>query len=126
MPDNNEKNGSFRGQVMVVLILVVVILFPLGYSVVGRAVSRQTGPGDVFLERPDAKYKDCVRETSYMRFHHWELLRGVREDVVRYGIRGDIGLDKCQECHTSRAHFCDKCHDAVSMTPDCWGCHYYP
>jgi len=126
MPDNIDEHRSFRGQVMVVSFLVVVILFPLGYSVVGHVVPQSAGAGEVFLERPDAKYKDCVRETGYMRFHHWELLRGVREDVVRYGIRGDVGLDKCQECHTSRARFCDACHNAVSMTPDCWGCHYYP
>ena len=46
--------------------------------------------------------------------------------VVRYGIRGEIGLKKCKECHTSRERFCTKCHEAVSLTPDCYGCHYYP
>ncbi|MFC2085001.1 cytochrome C, partial [Bacteroidota bacterium] len=71
-------------------------------------------------------YKNCVRETEYMRHHHWELLRTIREEVVRYGKRGEINLKKCQECHTSRERFCNKCHDAVSMKPDCYGCHYYP
>ena len=61
-----------------------------------------------------------------MRRHHWELLRGVREEIVRYGKRGEIGLDRCRECHTSRERFCNVCHDAVSLTPDCFDCHYYP
>ena len=61
-----------------------------------------------------------------MRFHHWELLRLTREEVVRYGIRGDVGLNRCGECHTSRERFCDRCHEATSLHPDCWGCHYYP
>jgi hypothetical protein len=81
----------------------------------------------VFLERPDPKYDRCLKETRYMRYHHWELLRGIREDIVRYGQREeDIGLYRCRECHTSRERFCNRCHDAVSLTPDCFDCHYYP
>ena len=102
------------------------MLIPLGYSALAPAFSRGGEAGDVFLERPDPVYQNCVRETSYMRFHHWELLRQIREDVVRYGIRGDVGLHRCGECHTSRARFCNRCHDATSLYPDCFDCHYYP
>ena len=107
-----------------VIIPIVAIVFPILYSVATCAFT----PDDnfPFIEKPDPKYKSCVKETSYMRFHHCEYLLGVREDVVRYGKRGEVNLNKCRECHTSREQFCNKCHDAVSLTPDCFGCHYYP
>jgi hypothetical protein len=118
--------GSRRGQVLFALIPLLIILFPLGHSIVGRVIPRGSDTSEPFLERPDAKYDRCVKETSYMRYHHWELLREIREEVVRYGKRGDIGLDGCRKCHTSKERFCNQCHNAVSLTPDCFGCHYYP
>lgn len=105
--------------------IVIVILLPIVYSVIDFAIARSPS-GELFLERTDARYTNCVKDSTWMRYHHWELLRGVREEVVRYGKRGDVGLFKCRECHTSRENFCNRCHDAVNLTPDCWGCHYYP
>jgi hypothetical protein len=61
-----------------------------------------------------------------MRIHHWEDLRRIRENVVRYGNRSEEGLARCKDCHTYRDRFCDRCHGAVSLTPDCFDCHYYP
>ena len=121
-----KRNKVDTGQARLVVIIAVLILVPLGFSVVSKVSQSRTGSSNDFLEKPDPKYKDCIREASYMRFHHWELLRGVREEVVRYGIRSDVGLRKCAECHTSRERFCDKCHNAASLSPDCFGCHYYP
>jgi hypothetical protein len=95
-------------------------------------------------EAPDSKYRECIRPTKYMREHHWELLKGLREKVVRDGIRGDLvavetisqgetetikveqSLDGCWRCHQSKVRFCDRCHNAASVRPDCFGCHYYP
>jgi hypothetical protein len=108
------------------VLLVLLILAPIGHSLVDRFVPKSSVAAQAFLQRPDAKYDRCVRDTAYMRHRHWELLRGVREEVVRYGIRGDISIDKCRGCHTNRQQFCNKCHDAVSLTPDCFQCHYYP
>jgi [DsrC]-trisulfide reductase subunit J len=112
--------------VFIVVILVVIILIPFVYSIVKSIFMPGIPESGLFLERPDEKYENCIRETEYMRYHHWELLREVREEVVRYGKRGDISLDRCRECHTSKERFCNKCHDAVSLVPDCFGCHYYP
>jgi hypothetical protein len=109
-----------------ILIPVIIILIPFVYSFVSFVVAKATETPPPLLERPDAQYKDCVKDTDYMRYHHWELLRAVREEVVRYGKRGEIGLNRCRDCHTSRERFCDKCHHAVSLTPDCFGCHNYP
>ena len=60
-----------------------------------------------------------------MRFRHIDRLKEMRIDAVRYGKR-DITFDRCRECHTSRGEFCDRCHRAVNLVPDCFGCHYYP
>lgn len=120
MPD--EPQPTLRDRLFVA-IPVGLILLPLAYSLVAPLFTREA---QAFYERPDEKYENCVRETEYMRFHHWELLRSVREEVVRYGMRGDVGLHRCPDCHTSRERFCDRCHETVSLTPDCFGCHYYP
>jgi hypothetical protein len=113
-------------KVAVVAIPVVIILFPFGYSVVAALVSQVNAGPQPFLEKPDAKYESCVRETGYMRVHHMHLLKDIREEAVRHGIRGEIGLKDCRGCHTSRERFCDRCHNAVSLNLDCFGCHYYP
>jgi len=123
----NASPPAGTGQARLAVIVAALILIPLGLSVVSQVSPNQTESSKDFLERPDPKYEDCIEEgASYMRFHHWELLRGIREEVVRYGIRGEVGLSKCSECHTSRERFCDQCHNAVSLTPDCFSCHYYP
>jgi hypothetical protein len=112
--------------IIAVIIPVMIIIFPPVYNIFANVFAQDSPGAEPFLEMPDPKYKECVRETEYMRYHHWELLRAIREEVVRYGIRGDIGLNRCKDCHTSRERFCDRCHDATSMKPDCYGCHHYP
>ena len=119
-PPQSSRSALF------VAIPIVVILIPLGYSVVSSLFAPGAEAAQRFLEKPDPKHESCVRDTTYMRFHHWELLRAIREEVVRYGIRGEIGLKTCKKCHTSRERFCNQCHNAVSLYPDCYGCHYYP
>ena len=37
-----------------------------------------------------------------------------------------ITFHECTKCHTSRVRFCNRCHEAVNLYPDCFGCHYYP
>lgn len=123
---NNVNDDSKKKYAIVAVIPIIIILLPLCYSVIHFTFASTPENPELFLEKPDAQYKNCVKDVQYMRFHHWELLRRIREEVVRYGKRGEISLDKCQQCHTSRKQFCDKCHDATSLTPDCFGCHYYP
>jgi hypothetical protein len=115
-----------RKGALFVAVPILIMLLPFAYSVVSSLFAQEAPPSDLFLEMPDPKFEKCVKDTAYMRFHHWELLRGIREEVVRFGQRGEIGLKKCKDCHTSRERFCNKCHDAVSLYPDCFGCHYYP
>ncbi len=126
MPQQASSSAPKGGRGVLTVIIILIILVPFAYSVVSRVVAKGPDRAQVFLERPAPEHKECVRETEYMRYHHWELLRSTREQVVRYGIRGELGLKQCRECHTSRERFCDQCHNATSLTPDCWGCHYYP
>ena len=139
MPDKAASSPSAAGRALLAVILVLVILAPVGYSVLTRVTAR----GAEAPEPPNSKYTQCIRDTDYMRFHHWELLKGLREKVVRDGIRGDLvevetisegvkrvvaveeSLDGCWLCHQSKARFCDRCHDAATVRPDCFRCHYY-
>ncbi len=108
------------------IVLTLIILVPLVLSIipVGQAGSQDLD--GVFLEMPADSIQNCIMNTDSMRYHHWEILLGMRERVVRYGIREEHGLHSCRDCHTSRERFCNQCHNAVSMDPDCFGCHYYP
>ncbi len=113
--DNNRKW---------VLAFILIILAPFAYSLVRPVLARGSSPEDVFLTLPNEG--ECVRETEYMRFRHMDLLRTTREEVIRNGVRGEITLSGCRDCHTYRGEFCNKCHDAVTLNLDCFGCHYYP
>ena len=115
-----------RGRGGIAVGVLALLVLPLAYSVVSHLVARATVAPAGLLERPDPEHERCLEDTAYMRFHHWELLRRVREEVVRYGARGEVGLKRCMECHKSRERFCDRCHESVSLSPDCFGCHHYP
>lgn len=123
--DINNIFGRNTGAVSAIILILLIVL-PVVYSAVSHVFAGGAPDEEPFLQMPDPMYKNCVEETEYMRYHHWELLRGLREEVVRYGKRGDVGLHMCKDCHTSREQFCNKCHDATSLKPDCFGCHYYP
>lgn len=111
---------------VLVLVALTLILLPLGYSLVRYIGDVSADAGRPFLELPAAEHKKCVRETAYMRLHHMDLLKEIREEAVRFGRRGEISLDSCRECHRNRERFCNECHQAVSLNVDCFGCHYYP
>jgi hypothetical protein len=99
-----------------------VILLPVVFSLLRPLWAQEPEP---FLEAPDPRWESCVRDAEYMRFHHMDLLKEVRSDVIRAGLKGGITLAGCGDCHHNRDRFCDRCHERASVTLDCWGCHYY-
>lgn len=112
-----EKNrGRWAG------VFVVVILLPVFISILRPLWAEEP---EVFLEPVDAQWENCVRDTEYMRFQHMDLLKEVRAEVIRYGLKGGITLAGCGECHQNREAFCDRCHEKASVILDCFGCHYY-
>ncbi|MFH1688255.1 MAG: hypothetical protein ABIE70_12140 [bacterium] len=124
--DNNSMLSGQRSRRILLAIPILIVLLPIAFSVISRVAASGVENQERFLEKPDPKYKECVRDIEYMRYHHWELLRQIREEVVRYGKRGEVGLSMCRDCHINRDRFCNQCHQAVNLTPDCFGCHYYP
>ena len=112
-----------KGNKIAVAVMVIIILSPIAFSAVSRFFTEGPQP---FLERPDEKYENCIKETEYIRFHHMDYLKEIREEYVRYGIREAEGITTCKNCHTSRERFCDRCHNIADLTIDCFGCHYYP
>jgi len=117
---NRENRG------VVATVLVIIILLPLAASLVGFALAAGREVPEVFLEKADPRWESCVRDAEYMRFYHMDFLKEVREDVVRAGIKGGVTLAGCGDCHRNRVEFCDKCHNAASVSLDCFGCHFYP
>lgn len=124
-----------HGTTLAVVVPLVLIVFPFVYSVADALFA---GEPEVFLELPEDE-ENCVRDTEYMRYHHMNLLLEIRDEVQRDGARkrafgmsvcypeeegGDCHI--CRDCHANRDRFCNQCHNAVNLTPDCFGCHYYP
>lgn len=80
--------------------------------------------------------KACIENTQWMKGNHMQLLNDWRNEVVRYqnrvytaedGKEYNISLQNtCMECHTSKANFCDRCHNYAGAQPYCWTCHVAP
>jgi hypothetical protein len=79
--------------------------------------------------------RQCVAPARYMKANHMKLLDAWRDRVVREGVREyrdaggrayDMSLNRTcvEQCHGTRAEFCDRCHDWVGLSaPECWSCH---
>jgi hypothetical protein len=118
------------GKIIVGLIIFLILVsFPIWYNVAG-------GKSDYVPELEKAvRGDDCVRPAEWMRHNHMDLLDEWRDDVVRGeqryettgGNRYEMSLTRtCLDCHQSKAEFCDKCHDYLSVSPYCWDCHVIP
>jgi hypothetical protein len=130
-----RRTDRERGQVNVAFVAIAVILLPFLYSTGVHLLGPEEQVIEEFLEPAAGGDTDRMREertcvdgrpAAFMRYHHWEFLKDLRDDVLRDGNRGGIRLQDCRQCHESRAAFCDRCHEAVNLTPDCWNCHSYP
>ena len=117
-------------------LIAVIVLLPFGYSVV-RSVFAQSDLGpELFLEKAvvdsaEGDSSKCILETRFRidaRYEHMDFLKETREDAMRLGIRKEISIHSCQQCHQSRENFCNRCHQAVNLYLDrgCFRCHYYP
>lgn len=78
----------------------------------------------------------CVRDTSWMRRNHMDLLQHDRDTTVREGIRTvDGSLSECVACHANKGdtggyapvnssdEFCAGCHEYTSVSLTCFQCH---
>ncbi len=78
-----EKNRGTWATVFAVIILLPVVL-----SLVGFVTSPGRREPEVFLEAPNPEWENCVRDAAFMRFHHMDLLKEVRSDVIRTRHQG--------------------------------------
>ncbi len=85
---------------------------------------------------PKAHGKQCVAEPAFMRRNHMELLFHRRDEVMQRGSRqASHRFDRCLTCHAvldvnqqpvtheSDKHFCNVCHQYVTIKIDCFDCH---
>ncbi|TDT89171.1 sulfate reduction electron transfer complex DsrMKJOP subunit DsrJ [Pseudodesulfovibrio indicus] len=99
----------------------------------GKTVTHQYKEPE--LKMP-ANEKECIESKEFMRTEHMQLLNDWRDWALRDGKRiytnhkGKefvISLQNtCMKCHTSKADFCDKCHNDAGVSPYCWDCHVQP
>jgi hypothetical protein len=95
-----------------------------------RAAALGTRPSAPTLAK--ARTSPCVLPPEEMRASHMKLLATWRDLAVRSGVRRVTMADgrtwrvslsaTCLDCH-EKARFCDRCHDYVAVTPECWTCH---
>jgi hypothetical protein len=109
-----------------------VITFPFTYNLAAGKTSKIPD-----LKLPEYE-KQCVAPIEYMKSSHMQLLLDWRENSVRRNIRTYTAFDgrsynvaltgTClAQCHTSKADFCDRCHNFVGVQgPYCMDCHIDP
>jgi hypothetical protein len=107
---------------------LVLMGVPLLYSIVSFAA--RPSAAEPWLEPARAGTR-CIQEPALMRFEHRHYLLGLRDQVVRTGDRSALGpeaprgIGSCSGCHLHRDRFCDRCHERVSLTLECFDCHKY-
>jgi len=126
MSDDRKTRG--QATTLVVLVPLILILVPIGFGAASALIAPDAGQPDPFLEAPTTDSELCImdKDAVYMRYHHMDLLKRIRDRVLRDGDRKGGSFDDCKGCHTSRERFCNRCHELVNLTPDCFGCHDYP
>lgn len=116
------------GKIIIGLVVfLIAVTFPFWFS-----FANETAGFRPELKLPEDE-SNCVESTEYMRAFHMDLLNQWRDLVVREGQRVYISstgqrhemslTNNCISCHTSKADFCDQCHNYVGVSPYCWDCH---
>ncbi|OGQ82256.1 MAG: hypothetical protein A2289_00225 [Deltaproteobacteria bacterium RIFOXYA12_FULL_58_15] len=119
-----------------IVIFIVLVTFPIWFSFSNESLGKKPEP------KKPVGYEHCVEDTAYMKAFHMDLLNNWRDSVVRDGkglyhskaFKGetypmslsDTTVQSCMTCHSSKADFCDQCHNYVGVTPYCWDCHVEP
>jgi len=112
------------------LVFLILVTVPVWYNLFSET------SGNVPDPVIDRNYKECVRPAKTMRETHMVLLNEWRDRVVRDSDRSTITVDgavyhrsltnTCIKCHSNKAQFCDRCHNYMDVSPDCWDCHSFP
>ncbi len=114
-----------------ILVFIVVMTVPFWINLASPAYSYP----DVPLPKGQGM-EECVEPGQWMRANHMELLNQWRDEALRNskrvyvstsGKEWNVSLQNtCMSCHADKVEFCDKCHNANSVSPYCWDCHVAP
>ena len=118
-----------------VLVFLIVVTSPIWLNLGKNAEASEV---EVSYDTPainalSEEDRHCIYDTEYMRENHMEILHQWKVQVVRDGNRTVVTPDgeeyemslqnTCLECHSNYDEFCEKCHDANGVDPNCWTCH---
>lgn len=118
--------------VIALLVFLGIMTFPIWYNLASGPAAEAPE-----LQMP-ANATECVAPTATMRATHMDMLLDWRDEVVRNNVREFTAFNgktytmsltgTClKQCHTSKADFCDRCHNYSGVsTPYCWDCHVDP
>ena len=116
------------------ILIGVIIFFVLATIPVWNSAA--SGKADYVPQPVTPDQPECIESGEWMTLHHMKLLDNWRQHVVREGesyYEASDGEDwfmslteTCLGCHTSKADFCDQCHNYADVQPECWTCHNVP
>lgn len=114
-----------------VLVFLLVLTSPIWLNLGKSAEASQV---EVSLDTPTINAlpedeRQCIYDTDYMLKNHMEILHQWKVQVVRDGNRTLVTPDgrefemslqnTCLDCHSNYDEFCEKCHDANGVDPNC-------
>ena len=116
-----------------ILVFLLVMAAPIWMNFGKDAAASNV---EVSLDTPTINALDekkCIYDTEYMRENHMEILHQWKVQVVRNDNRIMVTPDgrefemslqnTCLDCHSNYDEFCEKCHNANGVDPNCWTCH---
>ncbi len=113
-----------------IIAFLIIATLPVWYGIISHDTKNVPE-----LELPKME-KQCVKPADLMRKQHMTLLDEWRNTVIREADRSPVLVDgieyqksltgSCMKCHSNKSAFCDRCHNYLSVAPQCWDCHFSP
>lgn len=109
-----------RGYINYVVLVAIALVLVLSPLLSPKSLSQ-------FVPENFSENRSCVKDPTWMLYHHSSLLKEWRTKFVREGIIHENGyeftLRTCFSCHSYES-FCLQCHSRISLQPNCYSCHY--
>ena len=110
------------------------LLVLIGFMLLSNSTLAET-PFPTIHEPSDESLK-CIQPEDEMRRNHMNYILHERDETMHEGVRNEPGsLSACIDCHVEQnekgeiagidtsEHFCNGCHEYVSVQIDCFQCH---
>ena len=110
------------------------LLVLIGFMLLSNSTLAET-PFPTIHEPSDESLK-CIQPEDEMRRNHMNYILHERDETMHEGVRNEPGsLSACIDCHVEKnekgeiagidtsEHFCNGCHEYVSVQIDCFQCH---